>query len=40
MRKIVAMLMMCLTAQAQAMVSGLDARQFKKYWQVESETTD
>ena len=29
MRKIVAMLMMCLTAQAQAMVSGLDARQAK-----------
>ena len=40
MRKIVAMLMMCLTAQAQAMVSGLDARQFKKYWQVESESPD
>ena len=40
MRKIVAMLMMCFTAQAQAMVSGLAARQFKKYWQVESESPD
>lgn len=40
MRMIVAMLMMCLTAQAQDMVSGLDARQFKKYWQIESESPD
>ena len=40
MRKIVAMLMLSLTAQAQAMVSGLDARLFKKYWRVESESPD
>ena len=40
MRKIVVMLMMSLAVQAQAMVSGLDAKQFKKYWQVESESPD
>lgn len=34
------MLMMCLSAQTQAMVSGLDARHFKKYWQIESESPD
>lgn len=40
MRKIVVMLMLSLAVQVQAMVSGLDARQFKKYWQVESESPD
>lgn len=40
MRIIVTMLVMCMTAQIQAMVSGLDARQFKKYWQIESESPD
>ncbi len=34
------MLMLSLAVQVQAMVSGLDARQFKKYWQVESESPD
>ena len=34
------MLMISLAVQVQAMVSGLDARQFKKYWQVESESPD
>ena len=34
------MLMLSLTIHIQAMVSGLDARQFKKYWQVESESPD
>ena len=40
MRKIVVLLLMSLAIQAQAMVSGLDARQFKKYWRVESESPD
>ena len=34
------MLMISLAMQVQATVSGLDARQFKKYWQVESESPD
>jgi hypothetical protein len=40
MRKIVVMLMISLAIQVHAKVSGLDARQFKKYWQVESESPD
>ena len=34
------MLMISLAIQVHAKVSGLDARQFKKYWQVESESPD
>ena len=34
------LLLLFLTAVTAAAESGLDARQFKKYWRVESESSD